>query len=130
MVINCFILFSLFVVARSYQMGPLNFFGRANNAFRLAETKEFFVTKTVKDEAGIVKDIPVRCKCGDDKSFKSIVKNVGLLVDKNGTMLTNFSDIISGTRYSTMVDSATLHASVTNLIGNRESLARSAKLQV
>lgn len=95
-----------------------------------AQTKEFFVSRTGRSASGKVSEALVRGVCANQKQFQQLQAQLGNIIDGSGTIVTSYTDVINGTSYGTLLDPTALQTTVTNLVGNRESISRTVELQV
>lgn len=72
----------------------------------------------------------IGCTCSGEQDLSKLRKQVGELVNPEGNLVRQFSELKEGAVYELAVDGAAIQSSVVNLIGNSVSFARSAELQV
>ena len=129
----CHAVFSLVAMAccltliESYNLKTSRFI-RPQQKFNMSKT--FYVTKTVKDTQGVVKDRRIKCICSSDKDLNKVCKSDGTLVDNDDCLVTSYAQVKNQNEYSTTLDHLGIHGSITNLIGYRSTSARALESQV
>ena len=108
--------------------------GLVHSAMRAAAggKKEIKIPRSLKKPDGTIQEALVTHNFAGESEFRSFTKRIGCVVNENGTVVSNYNDLLNGTTYSvtTETPASTIHDTVLNLLGNSVTMARSAELQV